>query len=76
LAESGHSIVGDPVYGRGLRRGKLLNKTLFDFVEKLKYQMLHASRLSFFHPQSGELLTFQTPMRQEMDILGHYLEQE
>ncbi|HHY91717.1 MAG TPA: RluA family pseudouridine synthase, partial [Firmicutes bacterium] len=50
LAYIGHPVVGDPVYGR--RQGNL----------GLKRQFLHAARLSFTHPVSGEELTFTSPL--------------
>ncbi len=45
-----HPIVGDEVYGR--RRQKYATKG----------QVLHAKRLSFEHPASGEQLEFETPV--------------
>ena len=44
----GHPIAGDPKYGR--------NKTL-----KLDGQALHAKRIGFDHPKTGERLTFTAP---------------
>ncbi|MDR5683011.1 MAG: RluA family pseudouridine synthase [Armatimonadota bacterium] len=48
-AHIGHPVAGDPVYGR---RGEL----------GLARQFLHASRLSFDHPRTGERLTFNSPL--------------
>ncbi len=76
LTEIGHPIVGDPVYGRGLRRAKFLTPSVSELVEKLHYQLLHSACLSFFHPQSGELLTFEAPMREEMKQLEKSLEKK
>lgn len=45
LEAIGHPVVGDPVYGRGGLLG-------------LDRQFLHAARLSFAHPRSGEPLRF------------------
>ena len=46
----GHPIVGDPVYG--------IKKQKF----ALKGQLLHAARLSFNHPKTGEKMTFEVPL--------------
>lgn len=46
----GHPVVGDPVYGP--------KKCPF----KLNGQLLHAYEISFFHPTSGERMTFNAPL--------------
>lgn len=45
-----HPVVGDPVYGR--KNQKI----------KLNGQLLHAARLSFDHPKTGERMTFEAPL--------------
>jgi 23S rRNA pseudouridine1911/1915/1917 synthase len=45
----GHALVGDPTYGSGESYG-------------LSRQFLHAHRLSFTHPVSGERLSFESPL--------------
>lgn len=50
MAYIGHPIVGDPVYGR--RKGNL----------GLRTQALHAARLVFSHPTTGEIMDFQAPL--------------
>jgi 23S rRNA pseudouridine1911/1915/1917 synthase len=55
-AAIGHPILGDPVYGRGRggeRRGP-------------GRQMLHALRLEFDHPRTGERMRFESPMPEDM----------
>jgi len=54
----GHPILGDPIYA----------EQVDPLVEKLrlKYQLLHAFRLSFRHPATGVELEFQAPMPQAM----------
>jgi 23S rRNA pseudouridine1911/1915/1917 synthase len=49
----GFPIVGDPLYGNG----------------KGERQLLHAFSLSFAHPSTGELLTFEAPIPDDMRIL-------
>ena len=46
----GHPVVGDPVYGP--------KKCPF----KLNGQLLHAYEITFFHPTSGERMTFNAPL--------------
>jgi 23S rRNA pseudouridine1911/1915/1917 synthase len=63
-AAIGHPILGDPVYGRdrgGERRG-------------LRRQMLHALRLELDHPRTGERMSFESPLPEDMQALLDELE--
>jgi 23S rRNA pseudouridine1911/1915/1917 synthase len=62
LAGRGHPLVGDPVYLRRIPAGAKglaapLRHALLDFPR----QALHAARLGFTHPRTGQLLSFETP---------------
>ncbi len=61
MAFLGHSIIGDPQYGRPRRDilpGPLPGR-----------QMLHAARLSFIHPATGKPLSFEAPLPDDMRAL-------
>lgn len=69
LAHSGHPIVGDPKYGdfelnRQFARGEGLAGLRFGRM------FLHARRLSFDHPASGERLTLEAPLPAECVTLA------
>ena len=49
FAAIGHPLTGDPTYGGAARYG-------------LERQFLHAHRLAFPHPRSGERLSFESPL--------------
>lgn len=49
FAAIGHPLVGDPTYGGEARYG-------------LQRQFLHAHRLAFAHPVSGEAMRFESPL--------------
>ena len=51
LSHQGHPVLGDPVYG-GVRKG----------FPELAGQCLHARRLSFVHPRTGERVTVECPL--------------
>ena len=51
LAAQGHPVLGDPVYN-GVRKG----------FPELAGQCLHARRLSFLHPRTGERLMLESPL--------------
>lgn len=55
----GHSVVGDKVYGHE--------------VKGLNGQLLHAYKLSFFHPRTNEWLTFTAPLP---DYFQKYLDKQ
>jgi 23S rRNA pseudouridine1911/1915/1917 synthase len=67
LAEEGHAVVGDAVYGGGRQR---LPPGLAALTA-LERPFLHAARLSFTHPGTGVPVTFEAPLAADLaDILG------
>jgi 23S rRNA pseudouridine1911/1915/1917 synthase len=66
LAEIGHSIVGDPVYGRGVKKLGDFPETIQDKLKSFPFQLLHALTLSFVHPETGERMAITAPVRKEM----------
>jgi len=55
MAHLGHPVLGDPAYGGRARDGAYRRSGM-------TRQALHACRLSFRHPGSGEPLTFTSPL--------------
>ncbi|SHH49611.1 ribosomal large subunit pseudouridine synthase D [Thermosipho atlanticus DSM 15807] len=51
----GHPLLGDELYGKGQK----------DAVYGAKRQMLHALKLSFFHPTTKEKMTFVAPLPED-----------
>lgn len=64
-----HPLVGDPVYGKNIATPEKLNEPLKQALKLFKRQALHAIRLSFSHPITGEFLEFQAPLPQDMEDL-------
>jgi 23S rRNA pseudouridine1911/1915/1917 synthase len=59
LAAIGHPVVGDPVYGRTTAaRLRRLSPAARAAVEGFGRQALHAWRLAFRHPRTGEMLSW------------------
>lgn len=72
LAERGNPVVGDRVYGwkrQALSQSRLEVPPLLDFPR----QALHAERLVFDHPRTGERLEFRAPLSEDMRKLLQYL---
>ena len=73
MAHIGAPLVGDPVYGKN--RGISAYGSGPAFIEattqarKFPRQALHAARLGFQHPISGESLDFEAPLPTDMDML-------
>lgn len=63
LSSLGHPLLGDTVYGGG--------KTPFEKKHSayLDGQCLHAARLSFVHPRTGEPLSFEAALPQDFEAL-------
>ena len=63
LSYKGHPIVGDTVYGGGSTPFERANKALLDG------QMLHATQLSFPHPKTREIVSFECDFRESFKEL-------
>lgn len=64
MASIGHSLLGDPVYGRPKESHKLLLKRL-----NFHRQALHAAHLGFVHPATSAALSFDSKIPQDMQEL-------
>ena len=63
MAEIGHPLVGDALYGSGFRtKTRLLAPQARAAVDTLARQALHAAVLGFDHPVSGRSLRFDSPL--------------
>ncbi|MBI4556075.1 MAG: RluA family pseudouridine synthase [Candidatus Hydrogenedentes bacterium] len=63
LRFTGHPVLGDPVYGVTDFSSWRISPELRTSLEMLQGQALHAERLGFVHPISGDRLTFAAPPR-------------
>jgi 23S rRNA pseudouridine1911/1915/1917 synthase len=61
MAHINHPLVGDPLYGGGLKLPKGAAPDLVIALRGFRRQALHAERLSFAHPIHGEALSFDAP---------------
>lgn len=64
MAHLGHPLIGDPVYGRERKGFKSILETL-----GFERQALHAKRLGFIHPLTGEALSFDSKLPVDMQEL-------
>jgi 23S rRNA pseudouridine1911/1915/1917 synthase len=64
LAHKGHPVVGDALYGGN--RMQNLPPVLSAAAKQLQRPFLHSHRLSFQHPQTGEMLSFRSSLPLEL----------
>jgi 23S rRNA pseudouridine1911/1915/1917 synthase len=72
MAHINHPLLGDPMYGGGLKLPRGASPELIAELRGFRRQALHAERLSFVHPISGEALSFgaERPADQEQLIVA------
>lgn len=73
LSHVGHPVVGDATYGSG-REKSISDTAIRGLVGKLGRYFLHAARLTFDHPRSGERMEFTSPMPEELASVLEVLE--
>lgn len=69
MAHAGHPLVGDPLYGGSLKLPKRATPELVTALRSFRRQALHAERLAFEHPVTGEALSFDARRPDDMDAL-------
>jgi len=74
LSESGHPLLGDPVYCSSGRLTNLKDIGLRSLIKGLGRQALHAKTLGFIHPVSGQYMEFDSELPPDMQAVLDYLE--
>ena len=70
MAEHGHPLLGDPLYGRGGKaRLKALPEPARRAAEALNRQALHAKTLGFRHPATGDEARFESVLPRDIEEL-------
>jgi len=64
-----HALVGDPVYGGRLKIPAGTSPALAEILRGFNRQALHASRLAFRHPVSGETIECRAPLADDFEHL-------
>lgn len=66
LASIRHAVVGDPLYGTGLKIPKAATPELEAALRAFRRQALHAQYLEFEHPRTGKLISNEAPVPADM----------
>ncbi|HVI55090.1 MAG TPA: 23S rRNA pseudouridine(1911/1915/1917) synthase RluD [Luteibacter sp.] len=69
MAHIGHPLVGDQLYGNGLRLPRGASQALIDALRGFRRQALHAEKLGFDHPITGEYLEFDSARPDDQNAL-------
>ncbi len=71
LAYSGHPVVGDPVYGAAGARGISGPDRPWarELERRVPRQFLHAHRLEFDHPRTGEQMAMEAPVPEDLQTV-------
>ncbi|MEO5811638.1 MAG: 23S rRNA pseudouridine(1911/1915/1917) synthase RluD [Rhodanobacter sp.] len=64
-----HPLVGDPLYGGGLKLPKGASPELAAVLRGFRRQALHAEKLAFVHPVSGEAMAFSAERPADQQVL-------
>jgi 23S rRNA pseudouridine1911/1915/1917 synthase len=71
LSSIGHPILGDPLYGRKAKPGCIQDPLVRACAKRIGRQALHAHRLAFIHPITGQKVGFAAPLPEDMaDVLN------
>lgn len=65
MAHIGHTLVGDPVYGRAARRRRGMSDALAEVLRAFPRQALHAARIELVHPASRESVRYEAPLPED-----------
>ena len=79
LSDLGHSIVGDPTYGKSLLKKKVISafsEESLKLIKQFDRQALHATKLSFEHPITKKYLDFASPLPADMKELIRVLKMQ
>jgi 23S rRNA pseudouridine1911/1915/1917 synthase len=76
MAHIRHPVVGDPLYGGRLQIPAGCSDALRDALRSFRRQALHAFRLGFEHPATGEWIEWEAPMPDDMERLLSVLRED
>lgn len=69
FAEGSHPLVGDPVYGGDKKIKRLAKSPLLFAIAPFTRPALHAWKLGFYHPRSGEFMEFESKMAEDFESM-------
>lgn len=74
FSELGHPVAGDRMYGRG-RLNHIRDDRARSLIRRMDRHFLHASSISFMHPETGGRVRLTSPLPNQLEQLLHALEE-
>ncbi len=71
-----YPLVGDPLYGGRLQIPKACSVPLVNQLKHFRRQALHARRLGFIHPRTGEAMSWEAEVPEDMQVLLQVLKED
>ena len=75
MAHINYPLVGDPLYGGRFRMPGGASAAMQRMLRQFKRQALHAKKLELYHPDSGELISWEVDLPEDMQQLLAVLKQ-
>jgi 23S rRNA pseudouridine1911/1915/1917 synthase len=69
MAHLQYPLIGDSVYGGRAHLPAKIDEAMMTMIRNFKRQALHAERLSFEHPASREMMSFEAPLPSDFSAL-------
>ncbi|RTE64365.1 23S rRNA pseudouridine(1911/1915/1917) synthase RluD [Amphritea opalescens] len=76
MSHINYPIVGDQLYGGRFRLPKGVTPQLLSKLKEFNRQALHAKRLELFHPATGELMSWEVDLPEDMQRLLNRLKKD
>lgn len=76
MAHARFPLIGDPVYGGRLKLPAGADERLKEILREFPRQALHARKLAFVHPESGERMAFRAPLPDDLLMLLDFLRED
>ncbi|MDT8880938.1 23S rRNA pseudouridine(1911/1915/1917) synthase RluD [Halomonas saccharevitans] len=76
MAHVRYPLIGDPVYGGRLKMPAGADDQLKEILREFPRQALHARKLAFVHPESGERMAFRAALPDDLLMLLDFLRED
>ena len=74
LSSIGHALIGDKVYVKNKKSEQAVFEKLKCCINSFPRQALHAKSLGFIHPRTGEQMSFNSELPEDMQTLLEQLQ--
>lgn len=76
MAHINYPLVGDPLYGGRFRMPKGCSEAMQSVLRQFRRQALHAKKLELWHPETGQQMSWESELPEDMQQLLEVLQQD